>query len=418
MNITEAIHGGADILVSGLMSFTAQCGRWLMPIYEIQSDQISPIEETSFAQVGLRERDDMQRLLRAQIEIISPETLVIAEEFCEWEDSRRRIDLLAIDKNANLVVIELKVTQDGGHMELQAVRYAAMVSAMTFEKAAETYSRYLRQQGNDVDARESLLSFLGWAEPDEDTFAQDVRIVLVSADFSKEITTAVMWLNDQGLDVRCVRMKPYHDTGRVLIDVQQVIPLPEAQEYQIQIREKVEKERIQRADRGDRQHLRYDFWQKLLDAARPRTDLHANISPCRDGWISAGGGVSGVHFSYSIRQHDAASHLILESEKKKNKAAFDFLKQRQDDIEKSFGGSLEWSRCDELKKSHIGVTLSIGGYRNDPSEWPDIQNEMIDSMIRLAGALSEFIPELKPIMQGIVDHLGVPEPCAEHLIPG
>jgi RecB family endonuclease NucS len=44
---------------------------------------------------------------------------LVAAEFGDWEDSRRRIDLLAIDKAANLVVIELKRTEDGGHMELE-----------------------------------------------------------------------------------------------------------------------------------------------------------------------------------------------------------------------------------------------------------------------------------------------------------
>ena len=39
--------------------------------------------------------------------------LVIADEFSDWEDSRRRIDLLAIDRNANLVVIELKRDEVG-----------------------------------------------------------------------------------------------------------------------------------------------------------------------------------------------------------------------------------------------------------------------------------------------------------------
>jgi hypothetical protein len=61
--------------------------------------------------------------------------LVIGEAFCQWEDSKRRIDLLAIDEGANVVEIELKRTEDGGHMELQAVRYAAMVSAITFDKS-------------------------------------------------------------------------------------------------------------------------------------------------------------------------------------------------------------------------------------------------------------------------------------------
>jgi hypothetical protein len=217
-----------------------------MPIFEITRESIRKITETSFNASGIKERSDLQRLLRHQIEVISPETLVVSEEFGEWEDSSRRIDLLGIDHDANLVVIELKRTEDGGHMELQAIRYAAMVSAITFEKVVDIYATYLKRIGKEIDARISILEFLGWEGPDEDRFAQDVRIVLASAKFSKELTTAVMWLNDRSLDIRCVRMQPYEDNGRLLIDVQQVIPLPEAAEYQVQIREKERKGRLER----------------------------------------------------------------------------------------------------------------------------------------------------------------------------
>ena len=48
--------------------------------------------------------------------------MVLAEEFGDWQDSRRRIDLLCLDRDAGLVVVELKRTEDGGHMELQAIR--------------------------------------------------------------------------------------------------------------------------------------------------------------------------------------------------------------------------------------------------------------------------------------------------------
>src|SRR5688572_15849966 len=92
-----------------------------MPIYRIDAKKIIPIERTTFARQGLRERYDIQSLLKSKIDVLSPDTLVVAEEFGDWDDSRRRIDLLAIDKEANLVVIELKRTEDGGHMELQAL---------------------------------------------------------------------------------------------------------------------------------------------------------------------------------------------------------------------------------------------------------------------------------------------------------
>lgn len=218
-----------------------------MAIYRLDGTEFRKVEPTTFAQAGIRERTDLQRLLKSQVEIIAPNTLVIAEEFGEWDDSKRRIDLLALDKSANIVVIELKRTEDGGHMELQAVRYAAMVSTITFDQAVAIYAQYLAKTGSQEDARESILEFLGWDEQDDDAFGEEVRIILASAEFSRELTTAVMWLNEKGLDIRCVRLRPYKEGEQLLVDVQQVIPLPEAAEYQVRIREKQQKERASRA---------------------------------------------------------------------------------------------------------------------------------------------------------------------------
>ncbi len=222
-----------------------------MPIFRINDNQIIAIERTSFEQQGLRERRDLQSMLKANISVISPDTLVVAEEFGEWEDSRRRIDLLGIDKNANLVVIELKRTEDGGHMELQAIRYAAMISTLTFDKLIPIYSQYLRDNNIENDARDSLLDFLDWNEPDEEQFGQEVKIVLASAEFSKELTTSAMWLNDFGLDIRCVRMQPYTCNNETFLDVQTVIPIPEVMDYQVRIREKKQKERESRNSSRD-----------------------------------------------------------------------------------------------------------------------------------------------------------------------
>mgnify|MGYP000748955598 CR=1 FL=1 len=196
-----------------------------MAIYRIADGSLALIEQTSFDREGLRERQDLQQLLKERIEVISPGTLIISEEFGGWQDSRRRIDLLGIDKEANLVIIELKRSEDGGHMDLQSIRYAAMASTLTFRKSVDIYSQYLEKNNKDEDAQASILDFLEWEEPDEDNFGQDTRIVLASSEFSKEITTSVLWLNDHGLDIRCVRLKPYKEGDSLLLDVQQIIPL-------------------------------------------------------------------------------------------------------------------------------------------------------------------------------------------------
>ena len=239
-----------------------------MAIYELDNSNPKPsikdMDKTTFESQGIKEREDIQAAIKERVEIISPGTMVISEEFSGWESSQRRIDLLCIEKeeeedegpaNANLVVVELKRTETGGHMDLQAIRYAAMVSTMTFDEAAQAYAKYLRNTSDDdsiqEQARAEILEFLGWEEPIEEKFAQAVRIVLASAEFSIELTSAVLWLNERGLDITCVRMIPYRDGNRTLLDIQQAIPLPEAEEYQIQVRHKKQKEESSRASSKD-----------------------------------------------------------------------------------------------------------------------------------------------------------------------
>ena len=112
-----------------------------MPIFEVTPRDLLPLSETTFGAEGILERDDLQRLLREQISVLDERLMVVAEEFGDWLDSSRRIDLLCLDSAGNLVVIELKRTEDGGHMELQALRYAAMVSSLTLEVARDFRTR-------------------------------------------------------------------------------------------------------------------------------------------------------------------------------------------------------------------------------------------------------------------------------------
>lgn len=222
-----------------------------MALFDLTRDGITPICTTTFSAQHITERYDLQRILRDQIHVIAKETMVLAEEFGSWDDSRRRIDLLCLAKNASLVVVELKRTEDGGHLELQAIRYAAMVSTMTFEQAVEAHAEYRTRRGIAGDAAAEILTFLDWDEPDDNKFATDVSIVLVAADFSKEVTTSVLWLNERDLDIVCVRLRPYQIADRIVLDVEQVIPLREAEEFQIKVREKARAERKARASSRD-----------------------------------------------------------------------------------------------------------------------------------------------------------------------
>lgn len=364
-----------------------------MPLYEMTPDAFRPISQASFTDLKVRERDDLQRLLRTQIEVLGDELYVLTEEFGDWDDSRRRIDLLAIDPQANLVVIELKRTNDGGHMELQAIRYASMVSAMTFERAEQIHGEFLLRMGESAEkARTRMLTFLGWDEPDEENFAPDVRILLVSEDFGKELTTAVLWLRERDIDIRCVRLRPYLDGEKRLIDVQQIIPLPEANEYQVQLREK---EQVGRKKRAERYDIRLKFWEGLVAIARSRNTRHANIKPGAHSWLGGRSGIRGLNLNYVIVQEYGIAELYIDrGEADENKRIFDHLYAQKDEIEGAFGGPLLWERLDTKRACRIKHMIERGGYRSPESQWPVIQSEMVDCMTKLEVALKPGLDSL------------------------
>jgi hypothetical protein len=327
-----------------------------MAFYEMTSNCLREIPATTFYAAGIRERADLQRLLRDQIEIAAADTLVVAEEFGDWENSNRRIDLLALDKDANLVVIELKRTEDGGHMELQALRYAAMVSTMTFEKVEEVFTTYRRRLGKDGEARSELLDFLGWEDPGDHPFAEEVRIVLISAEFSKELTTSVMWLNKQGLDIRCIRLKPYADNGRVLVDVQRIIPLPEADDYMIRIRKKQEGDRVRREEDTPRNEFRRKFWEGLLQyLANNGHPWAQGRDTTKESWIASGVGKTGVGVNAVMGQ---GSRLRVEiyCSKDPDKELFKALYAHKAEIEsKVQGENVSWERLRDGGASRVAV---------------------------------------------------------------
>ena len=208
-------------------------------LFDMTDGELSQVARTTFAAEHVLERIHLQAALRDNISVLGDDLLVVAEEFGDFEEARRRIDLLCVDRTGRLVVVEIKRTEDGGHMELQALRYAAMVSTMTLDQLEVTLDRHLSVTGHaeDGDAAEILGQWLDSEDGEPPIISRDVRIILVSADFGREITTTVLWLNEMfGTDIRCVRLSPYLVQGRLLLDVQQVIPLPEAEQLTTQLR--------------------------------------------------------------------------------------------------------------------------------------------------------------------------------------
>jgi uncharacterized protein DUF4268 len=152
---------------------------------------------------------------------------------------------------------------------------------------------------------------------------------------------------------------------------------------------------VQKQERIERHDLREAFWASLLERAKSRSRLHSGVSAGTDTWLSAGSGRSGIHYTYVLRQHDTDVELRIEGPSEtENHEIFNALFQDRAGIEKEFGEPLEWNLIEGRKKCSVKKNLAAGGYRADRADWPNLQDSMIDAMIRLEEAVKSRIAAL------------------------
>ena len=93
-----------------------------------------------------------------QPDALGEELLIIQKEFDGFADTRERLDLLALDKDGQLVVIENKLDDSGRDVAWQALKYAAYVSSLTTSQIVDIYQQYLDRHAGGENAVHQVMS--------------------------------------------------------------------------------------------------------------------------------------------------------------------------------------------------------------------------------------------------------------------
>lgn len=354
-------------------------------------NRILKLDEKRFSELGLRERENLQEWLAAMPEALGEELLIIQKEFDGFADTRERLDLLALDKQGRLVIVENKTDDTGRDVVWQAVKYAAYCSNLKKAEIVDIFQNYLDRWYNGDNAEMAICEFLDEDSLDEVVLngGNDQRIVFVAANFRKEVTAAVLWLLGHGVRAQCFRVVPYGFGEQLFVDVQQIIPTPEAADYMISMATK-EAEEKSAEDAQRRSHkIRLDFWERTLEALRAQgLPRYQNISPSKDHWLNCATGLSRCVYSLIFLRHEVRVQLGLQrSDRTENKWLFDALEVQKEELEKRFGGKLEWKRMDDKKSSKILISRPFDGYNR--AAWPEI----IDWLGTRVGRLEETFKE-------------------------
>lgn len=355
-----------------------------------ETNRIEKIAEKNFSELGFRERENLQEWLANNPSSLGEELLIIQKEFDGFNDTKERLDLLALDKQGNLVIIENKLDDTGRDVTWQVLKYASYCSSLSKTQIINIYNEYLIKNGCNFSAEESLSDFFNGIDIDELSLNNGItqRLILVAGNFRKEVTSTILWLLNYNLRIQCFKVTPYKYQDDLFLNFEQIIPIKEVEELSIRIAEKIQDDLSNQEKTKNRHIVRKEFWVELLKEMNKISKLFQNISPSTSNWIGTGSGISGIAYNFVITQKYARVELYIDKgDQYINEKIFKSLFDQKNIIEIEFGDNLVWEELKDKRACRIKYE-KIDCNVFDKNDWDEMINFMTKSMIKFEKALS------------------------------
>ena len=189
-----------------------------MFLIDREKNEALSIDKKTFKELQFKERQHLQEWICKNTDILGEQLLIIQKEFSGFDDTYERLDLLAIDENGNLVIIENKLDDSGRDVVWQSLKYASYCSSLTKSDIKDIFQRYLDEQGKNEYAEKLICEHLGADDFNEvDLNNDDQRLIMIAANFRKEVTSTTMWLLEHNIRIKCIKVTPYELNGQILL---------------------------------------------------------------------------------------------------------------------------------------------------------------------------------------------------------
>lgn len=370
-----------------------------MYLIDKEKNRISKLKQMTFSELKFREREHLQEWIANNPNSLGEELLIIQKEFNGFNDTNERLDLLALDKFGNLVIIENKLDDSGKDVTWQVIKYASYCSSLTKQDILKIYQDFL---GSRASAQEMISEFFDNKDVSEIVLNQGLntqRLMLVAANFRKEVTSSVLWLMNFKIRLQCFKVTPFAFGDQLFLNVEQILPTKDTEDFSISIASKAQEEIEVQESLKNRHHQRLKFWDQFISLSNQSNQLFTNNSPSKESWIGKGLGIGGVSINLVISNSYCRSEVFFNRGRQEdNKEIFDFIYKMKDKIESEFDGKLNWERMDDKVTCRIKSQLDGVSYF-EASDWNTMNEFLINTSVRMERAFKDPIKKLSTYLK-------------------
>lgn len=200
----------------------------------IEGREASELSPTSLSDQGLEEDDLREWVIANSAEILGEDLLFIGREV-EVANMGDGIDILAVDRAGNLVVVELKRGALRASVDLQSLKYVSYVSRWSYDDIKQQFEMFLQSEwgidlhGEDASFAEVIEEFCD----DDYELNATQRIFLVGNMVRERIGSVVLWLREQDIDVSIVQFSLFKDDEEELyLDSKTIVPTSDLEKFE------------------------------------------------------------------------------------------------------------------------------------------------------------------------------------------
>jgi hypothetical protein len=168
-------------------------------------------EEIDFTNQDILECKDLAKGIEKYPSMLGEELLIITDQWIKFSNTKENVNLLALDRAGNLVIIHVRLGEDHTSDPLQTLSYAAYGSALTISDLVEMYVRYQKRKENTISpelAETTIRHFISSIEFRELNYQP--RIILVARVYLPKLFASILWLRRFGINITCIKCYLYH----------------------------------------------------------------------------------------------------------------------------------------------------------------------------------------------------------------
>jgi hypothetical protein len=197
--------------------------------------------------------------------LFGEELLLLGRQLAEFAEDNRTLDVLAVDRDGEKVLIEFKVDPGFPFTELQAIAYAGAYanveneqfprtlhgSAITKGKEEIREAAGLSSDASLEEVTEVFLKFLSLNSLEEWDPSKQVRIKVIAPDFPARVLHNIKWLAEvYEMPIEAVKVELFEIDGQKHLKPERLFPLPGAERFELSLRNKETSKRKKNVSRN------------------------------------------------------------------------------------------------------------------------------------------------------------------------